>query len=503
MENCAGGELFDYIQTAGGAGALARDIQRAQRAPRQQPLTRGSRSAWIKHVQSLFQQLVREVAFMHRNGVVHRDLSLENSMLADAALTVAKTIDYGLAKTFDVRDLTPERDTAAADEPDGSAIKPAAEERRSRSYMMLGSVGKRGYMSPETLRGHRAEYDARANDIWCLGVMLFMMLVGAPPFPEARFARRGGRRGTFDYIMGGHMVAVLKQWRRLPLVTDEAISLLQAIFRVESRRISMSDLLAHPFMQPDDDGASRRRPKDASASSRVESATKPSVSTSATETSVSPSTTSSSSSSSTASPSSSSAATREASGDVSMASPASREGEDSPPAMRSPSGSARRDSRSVRTEHRRQRSEDAGMESGHGITPGGDAEDVEMKQGSYVTEDAKMIKSKLESRKNDDGLHKLLEEVKLLITKHSNGTTVEGVEESRREGETDETKDTDKALQRCIDELQRLKLEIEYEQKRLSRTESDAPMPSKSEAGAVTDSRLPADKPVTGTSMSA
>jgi hypothetical protein len=93
-------------------------------------------------------QVTSGLAVAHAAGIIHRDLKPGNVMLLpDGAV---KVLDFGLAKIRDV-DLT-------------------------RSQMTLGTIG---YVAPEQLRGERA--DAQA-DLWAIGVMLYEMLTGAPPF---------------------------------------------------------------------------------------------------------------------------------------------------------------------------------------------------------------------------------------------------------------------------------------------------------------------------------
>lgn len=96
----------------------------------------------------------------HRKGVVHRDLKPSNVMLAGGGV---KLLDFGLAKLRDLdREETVKRSTQSLELTEQGTV--------------LGTVP---YMAPEQVEGRDAE--AR-TDIFALGVILFEMLAGRPPF---------------------------------------------------------------------------------------------------------------------------------------------------------------------------------------------------------------------------------------------------------------------------------------------------------------------------------
>ncbi len=107
-------------------------------------------------------QVASALSAAHETGVVHRDIKPENIMLRPDGY--AKVLDFGIAKLTELpagsryRDV----DTAAA--------------LQTRTGLVLGTSR---YMSPEQARGQPV--DAR-SDIWSLGVMLYEMALGSPPF---------------------------------------------------------------------------------------------------------------------------------------------------------------------------------------------------------------------------------------------------------------------------------------------------------------------------------
>jgi len=98
-----------------------------------------------------FKQILRVINYVHSNLVVHRDLKPEN-ILIDEHFNI-KIVDFGFSAPLSGRD-------------GGGAL--------------MTQLGTQGYMAPEILDG--LPYQGQVVDLFALGVILFIMHSGHPPF---------------------------------------------------------------------------------------------------------------------------------------------------------------------------------------------------------------------------------------------------------------------------------------------------------------------------------
>ncbi|XP_025163899.1 calcium/calmodulin-dependent protein kinase type II alpha chain isoform X15 [Harpegnathos saltator] len=155
------------------------------------------------------QQILESVHHCHHNGVVHRDLKPENLLLASKAKGAAvKLADFGLAI-----------------------------EVQGEAQAWYGFAGTPGYLSPEVLK---KEPYGKPVDIWACGVILYILLVGYPPFWDEDQHRLYAqiKAGSYDYPS--------PEW---DTVTPEAKNLINQMLTVNpGKRITASEALKHPWI---------------------------------------------------------------------------------------------------------------------------------------------------------------------------------------------------------------------------------------------------------------
>uniref|UniRef100_W5M699 SNF-related serine/threonine-protein kinase n=1 Tax=Lepisosteus oculatus TaxID=7918 RepID=W5M699_LEPOC len=151
-----------------------------------------------------FAQIVRAISYCHRLHVVHRDLKPENVVFFRQQGTV-KLTDFGFSNHF------------------------------QPGTMLMTSCGSLAYSAPEILLGE--EYDAPAVDIWSLGVILYMLVCGQPPFQEANDSE------TLIKIMDC-------QYSVPPHVSEECRDLISHMLqRDPEKRASLQQIEGHPWLR--------------------------------------------------------------------------------------------------------------------------------------------------------------------------------------------------------------------------------------------------------------
>lgn len=196
--------------------------------------------------QSLCQQLVigmlKTLQWIHNHGVAHLDVSLENFLVVkDVAVgrITLKLTDFGMAQFHPLVLLETDRSSWPRD------LQPM-------EWKIRGRPGKLLYMSPEVyLIGKSVEKDevsviktdARAADLWAIGVCLYQMLIGLPPWKRPCWEDK-----WFEWIMRGDMELLLRHWKKK--ISKDALNFLGCIFKPLESRATIPELLKHPFLCP-------------------------------------------------------------------------------------------------------------------------------------------------------------------------------------------------------------------------------------------------------------
>lgn len=185
LELLNGGELFDRI------------------------VQKGSFSE--KEASVVVSDVTSAVQYMHEMGIVHRDLKPENLLYSDnSSSSRIKITDFGLAKFI------------------------------TATEVMSTPCGTPGYVAPEILKGERYGPEV---DMWSIGVILYILLCGFPPFYDESAA------GLYDQIKRGEYSFPDPYWTD---ISDEAKDLIQKLLTVNPRkRCKPKELLVHPWIAGD------------------------------------------------------------------------------------------------------------------------------------------------------------------------------------------------------------------------------------------------------------
>lgn len=184
-------------------------------------------------------KIYQGIGHLQKLGVCHRDLSLENILVDDYKTSVV--IDLGMCLKIPFADY----ETGGVCDVSNGTLR--------RLLTPLAPCGKPNYISPELLKSEEP-FDGFAIDLWASAIILFIMLVGLPPW---EFAREEDPR--YRMVMKGGLELMLRSWQRpvSPLATD----LLQRMLRENpSERLSLSQIQNHPWVVCDDDSLGNSLP---------------------------------------------------------------------------------------------------------------------------------------------------------------------------------------------------------------------------------------------------
>jgi len=152
-------------------------------------------SMYIELVRYVFQQMVQAVAVLHHQGVAHMDISLENFVahFDDDGQFLVKLIDFGRARRMKKK---PSVTGAVAWQSGCDAF----------DFTVSTFPGKLRYMSPEGALFHKYQdadpYDASKEDIYALGVALYVLLVGQMPWDSPFFVVKDAQNPQIGYLNG-------------------------------------------------------------------------------------------------------------------------------------------------------------------------------------------------------------------------------------------------------------------------------------------------------------
>ncbi|XP_022615283.1 MAP kinase-interacting serine/threonine-protein kinase 1 isoform X1 [Seriola dumerili] len=186
-------------------------------------------------------KVVRDIAqaldFLHTKGIAHRDLKLENILCEYTdRVSPVKICDFDL----------------------GSGVKLSSACTPITTPELTTPCGSAEYMAPEVVEVFTDEasfYDKRC-DLWSLGVILYILLSGSPPFIGHCGTDCGWDRGEtcrtcqsnlFESIQQGKYEFPDKDWAHITAGAKDLISKL--LVRDATLRLSAAQVLKHPWVQ--------------------------------------------------------------------------------------------------------------------------------------------------------------------------------------------------------------------------------------------------------------
>ena len=158
----------------------------------------------------IINQLLKAITYCHKMNIIHRDIKPENIMITNReknGCLQVKLIDFGTAKMFE------------------------------KGHQEKKYVGSSYYMAPEIIKRN---YDEKC-DIWSIGVILYILLTGRPPFDgnDDEEILNHVEKGVFD-----------KSSYPYPLLSSNAKDLIDKLLQYDpKKRINADQAIEHPWFK--------------------------------------------------------------------------------------------------------------------------------------------------------------------------------------------------------------------------------------------------------------
>jgi polo-like kinase 1 len=150
-------------------------------------------------------QIVKAMIYIHQQGVIHRDLKLGNILINEQM--DAKICDFGLS----------------------TKIKNEGDSKKT-------ICGTPNYIAPEILEEQGHSYEV---DIWSIGVIMYALLFGKPPFEDNTVEQ------TYENIKNNRYIFP----PNIPVSLDAKDLINRILVMDPVKRLSLEEILEHRFMQ--------------------------------------------------------------------------------------------------------------------------------------------------------------------------------------------------------------------------------------------------------------
>jgi len=171
-----------------------------------------------KEASGIIRQILEAVEYLHSNGIVHRDLKVDNILCSDELDSEGNlqifVADFGLSRFFD----------------------PEAQQLQSR-------VGSLEYTAPEVFAAKPYE---KSCDLWSIGIVSYILLTGLFPFADKNPVKLYEKINKVDY-----------NWDECPEVSNTAKEFISGLLTKDpNKRMNATQALQHEWINPKNSSSS-------------------------------------------------------------------------------------------------------------------------------------------------------------------------------------------------------------------------------------------------------